>query len=161
MGNWGVICYITVLPDEEKRGQNILSRDQAASRMSLPLSLFWSNLGFPWGYSLCLCLLQEEFKGSYKNTWLFKRMKWVMKSEYGETRQWWRVQLTKCTQKTLFTPWRGDAGWALSYLQTIQRGKHASDSHGGHMDKLKLAFWKTHWYSWKKSKEKCLLRICY
>lgn len=62
------MCYITVFLDEGKMGTNILSRDQAASNMSLPVFIL-AKFRFPPGYSFRLCLLQEEFKGSYKNTW--------------------------------------------------------------------------------------------
>lgn len=60
------MCYITVFPDEGKVGTNILSRDQAASSMSLPLSLFWPNLGFPQVIHFIFVFCKKSLKGLTK-----------------------------------------------------------------------------------------------
>lgn len=59
-----------------------------------------------------------------------------MKPEHGETKQLQCVQLTKCTQKSLHLPWKGDAGWALSGLHRPSKEENMPVmGHGGHMDK--------------------------
>lgn len=141
-------------------GQNILSRDQAASSMSLPLSLFWPNLGFPRVIHFVFVFCKKSLKGLTKIHGLLK-----------EWNEWWNQSMGKQGSYDVFSsqnaykrPYNICLGgemqvgrWAV-YRPSKEENMPVM-GHRGHMDKPKLASWETHWYSWKKIREKCLLRV--